>query len=236
MEGAFHRSLPTPYRSAAIFSVLLSVLDKYRQVVFWVGAGLSQASGVCGPPRHDRRSFLEGPDQVWSDYLQWREHILSCSPNAGHHLLHRLQSGHPMAHIVTLNQDGLLQRAGCQVLELHGTVWGSRCFQCDQPGCTCQARQRPDVIWSGEDLPARPLQQALEWLRQCDCLVSLGTSGRQPPASHFPLETQGAYRIEINPQETALSPYYDECWRGPAEVLLARLIPNGSRADRSAEP
>ncbi len=205
------------------------MLERFHKVLFWVGAGLSQASGVSRPPAHDRLAFVQHPEKVWTDYLNWRQTVLECAPNAAHHWLRRLQLQHPWARIVTLNIDGLLQRAECQVLELHGTVWESRCFGCGQSKCSCRGRQRPAVVWPGEDLPARAVEQALDWLRECDCLVSVGTSARQAPADQMPLQAKNAYRIEINPNETALSSHHDECWRGPAETLLERLAPSGSR-------
>ncbi|MBT9582190.1 hypothetical protein IV102_02505 [bacterium] len=208
------------------------MLDRYQKVVFWVGAGLSQASGVCPPPAHNRLSFLHQPEKVWADYQAWKGHLRSCRPNAGHECLAQMQRSHPQVRIVTLNQDGLLQRAGCQVLELHGSVWESCCFQCRLRDCSCAARQRPDVVWSGEELPQENVQRALAWLGECDCLVTVGASGTVPPAGPMPLEARQAYRIEINPAETPLSAHHHECWRGPAEELLGKLFPSGNPADR----
>jgi NAD-dependent deacetylase len=212
--------------------VLVSVLDKYQSVLFWIGAGLSQASGVRPPPAHDRVSFLERPEEVWADYQDWRDHLLRCQPNSGHELLARIQRTHPQTRIITLNQDGLLRRAGCQALELHGSVWESRCFQCDRSHCDCQARQRPNVVWMGEELPEDRVEQARTWLAECDCLVTVGVSGSVPPAGSMPLEARQAYRIEINPAETLLSAHHDECWRGPAQDLLGKLFPSDSHRDR----
>ena len=204
------------------------MLEKYQKIVFWVGAGLSQASGVRPPQMHNRLSFLENPDRVWADTLRWREHVLECQPNPGHRLLARFQQQYPPIRIVTLNQDGLLQRAGCEVLEMHGSIWESRCFRCDRSHCDCRARQRPHVVWVGEDLPEERVEQALAWLADCDLLVGVGTSGVMPPAGEMPAQARQAHRLEINLCETPISSHYHECWRGPAEELLAKLAPSDS--------
>lgn len=183
-------------------------------MLFWVGAGLSRASGVPQPPAYDRARFLLHQDQCWQDYAGWREQVLRCQPNRGHQLLHELQQARPGTRIVTLNQDGLLQRAGCEVLELHGNAFGER-----------GTPRRPDVIWSGEDLNPARLEQVFGWIGECHTLVMLGTSSRLQPSCEFPLRARGRARlIEINPEETPLSSQCDECWRGPAEELLGRFL------------
>lgn len=164
------------------------------KLLFWVGAGLSRASGVPAPPAHD--------------LARWREQVLTCQPNRGHQILRELQQKHPETRIVTLNQDQLLQRAGCEVLELHGHGFGER-----------------TLVRPGDDLDAAALEQVFAWLEECDTLVLLGTSSRMQPVCEMPLRARGRARlIEINPEETPLSPQCDECWRGRAEDLLERFL------------
>jgi len=204
-----------------------------QKAVFWVGAGLSWASDVPQPPSHDRISFLRDPEAVMADYAAWREQLKACSPNRGHRSLARLQERFPQTKVVTLNQDGLLERVGCQALQLHGSVWVSRCFRCDQPYCRCGGKPRPDVVWPGEEIPPARVEQVKAWLESCDILFCVGSSGRSLPAAEMPLLWAGkAYRIEINPEKTAHSSHFHELWSGPAEELLEKLIPSDVHPSR----
>ncbi len=115
---------------------------------------------------------------------------------------------------MTLNQDGLLQRAGCQVLELHGNG-----FQERARGATTG----PAVIWTGEDLDQGLVRQALDWVERSQSVVVVGSSSRVQPGCDLPLQRRGRL-IEINPEETPLSGRCDECWRGRAEDLLERFL------------
>lgn len=181
------------------------------KLLFWVGAGLSQASGVPAPPVYDQASFLLNQDLCRQEFAHWRKQVLACQPNRGHQLLQELQQRYPKTQIVTLNQDRLLQRAGCRVLELHGHGFGEG--------------ERPGVLWAGEDLDAGTLEQVFAWLEECDTLVLVGTSSRTQPACEMPLRARGRARlIEINPEETPLSAHCDECWRGRAEEMLERFL------------
>ncbi len=183
-------------------------------LLFWVGAGLSQASGVPKPPAYDLGRFLLNQEQCRQDFALWRQQVLTCQPNRGHQILCELQQLDPNTRIVTLNQDQLLQRAGCQVLELHGNG--------------LEEGQRPGVVWTGEDLDAEVLKQAFTWLEECETLVLLGTSSTVQPACEMPLRARGRARlIEINPEETPLSAHCQECWRGRAEELLERFLRPG---------
>lgn len=180
-------------------------------LLFWVGAGLSQSSGVPPPPAYDLGRYLLNQEECRQDFARWRQQALHCQPNRGHQILQELQQLHPQTRIVTLNQDRLLQRAGCQVLELHGNG--------------LEALQRPEVVWIGEDLDTEVLEQVFAWLEECDTVVLLGTSSTVQPACELPLRARGRARlIEINFEETPLSAHCDECWRGPAEELLERFL------------
>lgn len=184
-------------------------------IVLWVGAGLSRASGIDWSIPDDLfQRYLEQPQRVRDLYLEWEKRAGQCAPGEGHHLIAQIQQRRPKTRIITLNQDGLLQRAGCrEVLEMHGR-WGE------------WHGGRPAVIWTGEPYPQERIDRALEWLRSCRLCLVVGTSSEQEPLAQFPLEARksGARLVEVNPNSTPLSEHCDECYREPAEQALKRWL------------
>jgi NAD-dependent deacetylase len=231
-----------------------SVLDRLRAAARWVvltGAGISAESGVPtfrGPgglwegSRPEDLASVQGfqvdPARVWRWY-RWRRGILAgVQPNAWHRALVRLETGVRSFCLATQNVDGLHAIAGSrQVLELHGNVLRSRCFEecgresVEDPGeavprCLCGAPLRPDVVWFGEMLSPSVLERAFAEAAQAEVCLIVGTSGIVYPAAALPEAARraGALVMEVNTEETALSPLCDAVLRGPAADLLPAII------------
>jgi NAD-dependent deacetylase len=226
-------------------------LARYDRIVFFTGAGMSVESGVptyrgAGGIWSDYRwqeyacqsAFERDPEKVWDFHDRRRAAVAACRPHAGHAALARLQANRPGITIVTQNIDGMHQRAGARdVLELHGSMWRLRCSQCDARSeddqvpllprrHRCGGYWRPEIVWFGDALDFEVVDTALEAIRTCQLLVSVGTSGVVFPAADFPLEARnnGAWLIEVNPEPTRLSEAYDEHLRGVASQVLAQLL------------
>lgn len=226
--------------------------QNYNAIVFFTGAGMSAESGV--PTYRGKggiwseyrweefaceEAFKKDPAKVLEFHHLRRQSVAPCAPHAGHQVIAALEDTHPQVTVVTQNIDGLHQRAGSRnVLELHGSLWRMRCTQgCRiypfDPGeasptqCTCGARLRPDIVWFGDMLNAEVVDQATEAIRQCDLLVSVGTSGSVWPAAGFPhlARESGAHCLEINPEATEMSSLYHETFRAPAGKVLPSLFP-----------
>lgn len=209
-----------------------------RSRVCWAGAGLSQECGLLPEhfprPRHWHEFWLE-PETWRSRYRAWRDLIRKAPLGEVHNWLAR----DPELKILTLNQDGLLQRAGCrQVLELHGSAWDLRCHLCgdrvDLRGgaaepevcARCQGPLRPDVVWTGEALPEERLALAQEWLGGCDGILCVGLSGLTLPTRDL-LQLAcrpGVLKWEVNPSETALSDCFEHHFRASAGQVLGELL------------
>lgn len=115
--------------------------------------------------------------------------------------------------LVTQKIDGLHHRAGSRnILELHGTLRRTRCFDCRQyfewpspagdPVCSsCGGMLRPDVVMFEEELPPGAMDTALARARECDVLLSVGTSNVVWPAAEIPHVAMraGATVIVVNP-------------------------------------
>lgn len=189
-------------------------------------------------------AFERDPDLVWSWYAGRREKVLSVQPNAGHHALAALAERAPELVLVTQNVDGLHQRAGSRdVIELHGSIHRLHPFGLaqpdvddsvdwpqppgEQPSRDASGRLlRPSVVWFGEALPERALAAAIEAAERADVFLAIGTSALVQPAASLPLlaRERGAWTVEVNPQETALSGQVDLVLRGAAGQILPQLV------------
>lgn len=186
------------------------------------------------------QAFAENPAQVW-EWYQWRRGLVSRAlPNPAHYALADLEKRISRFTLITQNVDGLHHTAGSrQVIELHGNIWRNKCSrdgaqvevvtsnQENPPRCPrCSGLVRPDVVWFGEQLPVEALEAAWDAAQHCAVFLSIGTSGLVQPAASLPLIAvqSGATLIEINPDETPLTPHASFSLRGPAGLILPELL------------
>lgn len=222
----------------------------FKRILFFTGAGLSAESGI--PTYRGKggmwseydyqdyacqRAFNRDPEKVWDFHDMRRTVVASCEPNAGHRIIADIQRAHPETVIVTQNIDGLHARAGAHdVIELHGSLWRVRCdaekivrddltVPMDPRRCQCGAYWRPDIVWFEDPLDARTVRRARQALEVCDLLVSVGTSGVVFPAADMPkiAMRSGAVSVEINLEDTPVSPLYQHRLRGVASEMLALM-------------
>ena len=95
------------------------------------------------------------------------------------------------------------------------------------PRClNCGEIVGPGVVWFGESLPEDALSRAFSFASSCDVLFSVGTSAVVQPAASIPLyaKRSGAVIVEVNPEETPLSPYCDFVFRGSASQILPQIV------------
>lgn len=153
-------------------------------------------------------AFMRDPALVWGWY-EWRRMKALCStPNAGHVALAQLAKRVSECTLITQNVDDLHERAGStNVLHLHGSLHAPRCSDCAHPyafpvelpdepeggrriappRCAqCGGNVRPGVVWFGEALPEDVWRVAEPAVRQCDLLLSIGTSGLVYPVAGLP--------------------------------------------------
>jgi NAD-dependent deacetylase len=188
-------------------------------------------------------AFLRNPRMVWEWYAWRRERLAGVSPNAGHRALAAIEAECTMRGaeftLVTQNVDGLHHAAGSRnVHELHGNIRRVKCFERGHPASAwptgepvpprcpeCGSPLRPDVVWFGEMLPERELEQAFAAARRCDVFLSVGTSGLVEPAASLPLLAleAGATVIEINPDPTPLTRRAAIVLAAAAGAMLPRL-------------
>jgi len=226
--------------------------QNFSSIVFFTGAGISAESGI--PTYRGQggiwdkynweevaceQAFQRDPAGVLEFHRLRRESVAKCKPSRGHRIIAAVESMHPNVAVVTQNIDGLHQRAGSQAVhELHGSLWRLRCptegtiiqVSLTNPPpdkCRCGAWLRPDIVWFGDALNPKVIEQAEASIRSCDLFIAIGTSGVVWPSAGFPqlAKAAGATCLEINPEPSEMSWLYHKNYRGPAGTILPGLFP-----------
>ena len=242
-----------------------------KNVLVLTGAGVSAESGVPTFRGGGNTAVWKGmPFEVISsagmlahdlpavwEWFNYRRGLLEqLKPNPAHVAIARWQDRFENFALVTQNIDGLHQAAGARnVIELHGSIWRARCFDCGArrdvrelqfgdgvPECFhCEGRLRPDVVLFGEMLPTGAYENAAIRAGNCELCFVVGTSAVVYPAALIPevARAAGAYVVEVNPERTPVSGLCDEVLTGKAGEILPLLCQKpdrwgGQRSLRSA--
>ena len=230
------------------------MLRDARSVVAFTGAGVSAESGLA--------TFRSGGNALWNDpevstyptprgyrahvpkswqwYAMRAQAAADARPNSGHVAIAAIERRVPDFLLVTQNVDGLHHRAGStRVVELHGNLRETRCFDCDarsawptqpaDPRCArCGGLLRPDVVFFEENLPADALERARAAAERCDVLVSVGTSNLVWPARELPdvAHSAGAHVVIVNLDMTGQMPPGDRVVHltGTAGDVMPRMV------------
>jgi NAD-dependent deacetylase len=235
----------------------LSISDELRErfqransVLVLTGAGVSAESGVPTFRGGGNTAVWKGMPfdvissagmvqrdltAVW-EWFDYRRNLLDeLQPNPAHREIAQWQQCFSPFTLVTQNIDGLHQKAGSRdVIELHGSIWRTRCVRCharheiasDKARVDlcfdCGEQVRPDVVLFGEMLPPGAFELAAEKASRCDLCFVVGTSAIVYPAAALPeiAKAAGAYVCEVNPERTPLSEFCDEVLTGKAGEVL----------------
>ena len=237
-------------------------LSTAARITVLTGAGISTDSGIPD---------FRGPNGLWTKnpaaekasnlqvYLAdpevrraaWRARLetpaFQAEPNDGHRAIVELERRGALHALITQNIDGLHQRAGHdpeRVIEVHGTIWWTRCWDCgdrrpmaealdrvrageDDPPCrVCGGIMKSDTISFGQSLVPEVIDRAMRVSEDCDLLVAVGsTLSVYPVANCVPLaKSTGARVVIVNGDETAMDHVADEVLRGPISALLPLVV------------
>ncbi len=173
-----------------------------RRVVVITGAGISAAAGLAtfrGPTglastddmteRLSGRHLEADPEDVRAFVTGMADDAARCEPTAAHFALAEWQrslraKGGDLT-LVTMNIDGLHERAGAETLELHGSAHRLRCEQCaamhagpwtSDPCRSCGGQVRADVVLYGERVMVEPEWKVKRALPDADLFLAIGTS------------------------------------------------------------
>jgi len=246
------------------------VVSDADRIVVLTGAGISTDSGIPdfrGPnglwtknpaaeKASDLRHYLNDPDVrrfAWQNRLH--SPTWNAKPNAGHLAIVELERQGKLDRVVTQNIDELHQLAGnspSKVLEVHGTMRWSRCWNCgdrqpmqailervrkgdDDPKCERCADVgvvgiiKSDTISFGQALVPEVIDAALSAAECCDVLIAAGsTLSVRPAANVVPrARANGATIIIVNGEPTAMDHFADELLLGQLSDILPALVVPG---------
>ncbi|MCH7735994.1 MAG: hypothetical protein IH872_01190 [Chloroflexi bacterium] len=204
------------------------------------------------PTNLSYREFIRDPGEWWEARFRNEDRpgdptyelkvaVDQARPNPGHHALVEMEAMGLLKCVVTQNVDNLHREAGSRsLLEIHGNRTWLRCVGCGDrqpregyhfdslpPLCAqCGGVIKMDTVMFGEPIPEDVLLASREQAESSDCMLLVGTSGTVNPAARLPLVAKelGASLIEINPDETTLTPWCDITLRGPSGELLPLLV------------
>ncbi|HLZ69077.1 MAG TPA: Sir2 family NAD-dependent protein deacetylase [Dehalococcoidia bacterium] len=200
------------------------------------------------PPMNGYQIFLRDPADHWRRRIdpgassnELGEAIERAQPNPGHVAFAELERLGYLRAVVTQNIDNLHRLAGSErLLEIHGNRTLLRCIGCEAryrpdqvptdelpPRCDrCGGIIKSDTVMFGEPIPRSVLERCFDAAERADLCLVAGTSALVTPAADLPVTVwrSGGALIEVNTDETALTPYCAAVLSGPSGELLPRLV------------
>lgn len=235
-----------------IIERLQEIIDRYDNLVFFGGAGVSTESGIPDfrsvdglynqkydyPPETilSHTFFMRRPEEFYKFY---RDKMLcdTARPNGAHLKLAELEKAGKLKAVITQNIDNLHQMAGSKkVMELHGSVYRNYCMKCGKfydfsymknstgvPLCECGGIVKPDVVLYEEGLDNRTLTRAVEYISRADVLIIGGTSLAVYPAAGLIDYYEGNKLVLVNKTPTSRDAQADLVVQGSIGEIFSRL-------------
>ena len=182
---------------------------------------------------------LSREPEVFFSYFRKNLDVRDILPNAAHLKLAEMERNGKLDGVITQNIDGLHQKAGSQnVQEIHGSALRSYCVSCRQsygpdfifdssdpvPKCPlCGKMVRPDVTLYGETLPLRAFENAMQLIRNADCLIIGGTSLAVGSAAGLAHQYHGKHLVIINKGKTKLEGRADLVFHDSIGKILSSI-------------
>lgn len=232
---------------------LKKIVEKYNNIVFFGGAGVSTESGIPDfrsvdglyhqqydyPPETIlSHSFYRTNPKEFYRFYRNKMLFLDAKPNAAHKKLAELEAQGKVRAIVTQNIDGLHQAAGSKVvLELHGSVHRNYCEHCHKffdiqyildsdgvPVCdACGGPVKPDVVLYEEGLDDKTIRDSIRYISVAEVLIIGGTSLAVYPAAGLIDYFKGDKLVVINKAPTPRDQYADLLVQEPIGEVFAQI-------------
>jgi NAD-dependent deacetylase len=243
--GVMSQAVP-PLPVPAVSDEAAWLVKNAPSICWLLGAGISAAAGLptvrgTGPfddvKTQRARSmdhYVRHSDVAWVHADALRQRVAASRPTPAH--LAILRRG---GAVITLNVDGLEERAGIQALHLHGRVEAFHCLkeQADKPArdvrynnaafpiCPdCGSLLKPGMLFFGEAMPTSLLDEAARLIASAQLLVEVGTSCAVTPVADLRAfaRKRGLKVVAFN-AETTPSPGVDVHVTGDVQAAFERF-------------
>lgn len=218
-------------------NVLIDLINKSKNIVFFGGAGVSTESGIPDFRSKDgiyNMKFKYSPEYMLShtffvkntkefyDFYRAMMDSRKYLPNITHKVLKKMEDNGNLKAVITQNIDGLHEKAGSKkVYNLHGNIYENKCMKCGKmydaksafdslevPKCSCGGIIKPEVVLYEEGLDDEVVNGAIKKLREADLLIVGGTSLTVYPANTFIALTNAKNIVIINKDRPNLDYIY----------------------------
>ena len=190
-------------------------------------------------------AFRYDPDRFFEWMRPMARLILEAKPNPAHIALAQLEQAGYLKGLITQNIDALHQRAGTEhLVEIHGHLRQATCISCFRtyttetmlsdfaetgriPSCeACGGILKPCAVLFGEQLPVDAVRQAQRWIKNCDLLLTAGSSLEVVPVAYFPVDAlnAGGKLIIFNNSPTYVDARADVIFRDDVAETLPKLV------------
>jgi NAD-dependent deacetylase len=190
-------------------------------------------------------TFRYDPERFYEWIRPMARLILEAQPNPAHIALAELEQAGYLHGLITQNIDDLHRRAGTQQLvEIHGHLRQAICISCFRsystdtflvdfvktgkiPRCDdCGGFLKPSAVLFGEQLPVDAVRQAQQWIKNCDLLLTAGSSLEVVPVAYFPVDAlnAGAKLIIFNNTPTYVDQRAELVFRNDVAETLPQIV------------
>jgi len=195
------------------------------------------------------QKFIEDPEARRKHWQMLRGSGLTteAKPNPAHYAIAELHRLGKLDCVITQNVDNLLQKAGMpddKVFELHGNMQWAVCLSCGKrysleqikakfdageevPYCeACHGILKPSVVFFGESLPVKVLEEASLRSYHCDLFIVIGSSLVVYPAAYMPVYAvqSGAKLVILNLSPTPMDNQATILIRAKAGEVMPRIV------------
>ena len=232
---------------------LKEIIEKYDNIVFFGGAGVSTESGIPDfrsvdglyqqqydypPETIVSHSFYRARPKEFFRFYKNKMLYPDAKPNDAHKKLAELEKRGKIRAVITQNIDGLHQTAGSKVvLELHGSALRNYCENChafydmnavlestDVPKCSkCGGSIKPDVVLYEEGLDENILNSSVNYIRNAQVLIIGGTSLAVYPAAGLIDYFKGEKIVVINKTATPRDSFADLLIQAPIGEVFRQI-------------
>jgi len=184
--------------------------------------------------------------KYWHQKTAMYKDMINARPNIAHMSLVKIYEMDFLEAVITQNIDGLHQESGIpddKVIELHGNTRRIICLKCKKivgedevqkqiadgdlaPECECGGYLKPDTISFGQPMPEKKMYRAVEFSKNCDFFMVVGSTLLVQPAAMMPnyAKENKAFLAIVNLSATPFDKHCDVLINRKAGEVFVQIV------------